>query len=108
MVILARRSRRAHRERRSSKTHQPTPAQDRITAWRKGRCLLFVRSLAEVDVDLDVDLDVRNSLMPRRLNWIGLALAGGLIAACATGVRDPSVKYPPRRPGCSLMIFHTD
>jgi hypothetical protein len=49
--------------------------------------------------------------MPRRLRRIALALAlvSGLIVACATGSQDrAAAKYPPRRPGCALLIFRGD
>jgi hypothetical protein len=45
--------------------------------------------------------------MLRRLTLLAIPVAAWLVAACATG-SHPLVKYPPRRPGCSLSIYHTD
>jgi hypothetical protein len=36
---------------------------------------------------------------------VGLAVGVTIVAACATGAGN--VKYPPRRPGCSLQVFTT-
>jgi hypothetical protein len=49
--------------------------------------------------------------MPRGPLLVVLPLAGWLIVACATGSGSPSdgpggAKYPPRRVGCRLSVFH--
>ena len=38
---------------------------------------------------------------------LAIPIAAGVIVACATRP-SPEVKYPPRRPGCGLSIYHTD
>jgi len=53
--------------------------------------------------------------MLRRLTLFAIPIAGWLIVvcvlvcflACATGSRLEA-KYPPRKPGCALNIYHTD
>ena len=51
--------------------------------------------------------------MLRRLRTLARPIAASLIVpivfvlACATG-SQPAVKYPPRKPSCSLSIYHTD
>lgn len=37
---------------------------------------------------------------------LSVLLVGLLAATCAS--RGPGPRYPPRRPGCALSIFHTD
>ncbi len=45
--------------------------------------------------------------MLRRLTILAIPIAAWLIVACATGSRLEA-KYPPRKPGCALSIYHTD